>query len=106
MLFAQSNVVLRNNFSFQRGCGHAEFFSRATDNGPCLQEDNPILRPDVIGMDRDIVTGNLSFEDTHFSDVLSVVTLIFGEARSGLEYDPAGLFLPRFSCAKDTAYSA
>jgi hypothetical protein len=41
------------------------------------------------------------------SDILSVITLIFGEVRSGLEYDPAGrLFLPRFSCAKDTAYSA
>jgi hypothetical protein len=85
MPFAQENVVFRDDLSFQRGRGDAEFFSRATDDGPCLQENNPILRRDVIGMDRDIVTGNLSFEDTHFSDILSIIALIFGEFRSDLE---------------------
>jgi hypothetical protein len=107
MLFAQKNVVLRDDFSFQRGCGHAKFFSRATNDGPGLQEDNPILCRDVIGMDRDMVTGDLSFEDTHFSDLLSVIALIFGEVRSGLEYGPAGrLFLAAILLSKDTAYSA
>src|ERR1700730_7830456 len=87
MFFAQNNVVLRDDFPFQRGGGHTEFLSRSTDDGPGLQENDPILRRDVIGMDRDIVTGNLSFEDTHFSDFLAVLTLSFGEVHSGLEYD-------------------
>src|SRR6202011_209439 len=72
----------------QRGRGNAELFSRATRDGPCLQENNPILRRDVIGMDRNIVTGDLSFEDTHFSDILSNIALIFGEVRSDLEFGP------------------
>jgi hypothetical protein len=40
-------------------------------------------------VDGDIVTRDLSFEDTHSSDILSVITLIFGEVRSGLKYDLA-----------------
>jgi hypothetical protein len=100
MFFAQKNVVLRDDFSFQCSRGHTELFSRVTDDGPGLQEDNPILGRDVIGMDRDIVTGDLSVEDTHFSDILSVITLIFGEVRSELGYDSAGrLFLASDSIA-------
>src|ERR1700722_12635147 len=67
MLLFQEYIVFGDNLSFQRCCSNTELFSRMTDDGPGFQEDDPILRRDVIGMDRDIVTGNLSSEDTHFS---------------------------------------
>jgi hypothetical protein len=77
-------------------------FSRSTDHGPGLEENDPILRRDVIGMDRDIVTGDLSLEDTHFSDSLCVITLflILGDAAPGIAAPawnatwPTGLSLP------------
>jgi hypothetical protein len=38
-----------------------------TDDGSGLQKDNPILGRDVVGMQPNIVTGNLSLEDAHLS---------------------------------------
>ena len=57
-----------------RYCGIDVSAKIFTDDGPGLQEDDPILCRDVVGMDRNIVTGDVSIEDTHFSVILSVST--------------------------------
>src|SRR5436305_15209077 len=56
MLLAQKNITFPDYPFFQCGFGNPQLLSRRTYDGRRLQEDNPILLPDIVGMDRDVVT--------------------------------------------------
>ena len=59
------NVVFRDDLPFQRGCGDTKFSSWSANNGPSFEENNPVLCRNVIRMDLDVVTGDLSSKDAH-----------------------------------------
>ena len=70
VLLAQKNIVFRHDLSIQGGLGNSQPFSGWTDDGAGFQQDHPIILPDVVGMDRDVVAWNFSSEHSHFDQML------------------------------------
>ena len=60
VLLAQKNIVFRHGLSIQGGLGNSQPFGGWTDDGAGFQQDHPIILPDVVGTDRDVVVWNFS----------------------------------------------
>ena len=52
-------------FSFQSGPSDPKFLSRGANDCPGLQQDNPVVLPDVIWMNWDTVSWHFPSKDTH-----------------------------------------
>ena len=61
----EKNIVLLDDPLFFRGQGDPKLFSRRTDDGSGLQENDPVLFCNVVGMDLDVVEWHFSSEQTH-----------------------------------------
>jgi hypothetical protein len=78
VLLAQKNIVFCHDLSIQGGLGNSQPFSGWTDDGAGFQQDHPIILPDVVGMDRDVVTWNFSSEHSHFDQMLPRMSFCCG----------------------------
>ena len=87
MFYAHENIVFLDNFSFQCGPGNSELLGRRTDDGPGLQNNDPIGLADIVWMNGYVVTWDFSSEDTHFTRC----PLAKGPTRSGATHSKSNL---------------
>jgi len=78
VLPAQENILFCHDLSIQGGLGNSQPFSGWTDDGTGFQQDHPIILPDVVGMDRDVVAWNFSSEHSHFDQMLPRMSFCCG----------------------------
>src|SRR5207302_6876562 len=60
---SQENIVLPDDFSLLRRPGDAQLVGRRTDDRARLEEDDPVLVPDVVRMDADLMARHFSAKD-------------------------------------------
>src|SRR5579883_1272081 len=65
VLLTKENIVLRHHFSFSGRKGHAQALVGVADDCSGLQQDYPIARVQVVGMDFNIMLWNGSSKESH-----------------------------------------
>src|SRR6478752_1930023 len=66
MLLAQERIVPFDDLAFQRGGGDTQPLRRWTNDRPGLQQNDPVVRGDIVWMDWNKVTRHFSAKYTHF----------------------------------------
>src|SRR5215208_6790927 len=61
----QEKVIPLDDLALLRATGHAQLARRRTDDGPRLEQDQPVFGGGVVRLDPDEVVRHFTMEDTH-----------------------------------------